>query len=383
MKEALKHILPDLRAIRHHLHQNPELSQKEYKTSKWVLEYLQKHTKAKTCIVAGTGVIAIFDSTKKGKDILLRADIDALPISEINEFEHKSTVQGVSHKCGHDGHTVMLLGVARMLEEQPIENGKVVLLFQPAEEVGKGAEAVLNDPIFQDWSFDFVFALHNLPGFKKNQIVVKENVFNATVKSLIIKLQGRTAHAAEPEKGENPSYAIAEIIQFAKALNHNFPEKDDFFLITPVHINIGEMAYGVSAGSGEIHLTIRSWDLDLFDQKCDQLLELVENECAKYSLSYDSSWTEVFYTNKNSSQANDYIRLAANRNNFEINEMSHSFKWGEDFGLFTQIYKGAMFGLGAGVDTPALHNPDYDFPDDIIETGIQQFYQIIQEITTD
>jgi metal-dependent amidase/aminoacylase/carboxypeptidase family protein len=255
-----------------------------------------------------------------------------------------------------------------------------VLLFQPAEENGMGAEAVLKDPLFQELNFDFVFALHNMPGFEKNEIVLKENIFNANVKSIIIKLHGKTAHAAEPEKGHNPALAIADILYYSAKETHNKPEDEDFFLITPIHVNMGELAYGISAGEGEVHLTIRSWDLNLLDKKCDELVNFIKRTCFINKLQVDISWTQVFFANKNDNAAIDFVRNAAIENKLNIHEKTDPFKWGEDFGLFTQKHKGAMFGLGAGIDTPALHNPDYDFPDDITAAGVQQFYQIIQEI---
>jgi amidohydrolase len=380
MKETLKNILPSLEKIRKELHQNPELSQYEYNTADRIINYLKKHSSAKVNPIANTAVIASFDSDTKGPSILLRADTDALPILEINDFEYKSNVSGVSHKCGHDGHTAMMLGVARVLSAHPIKKGKVVLLFQPAEENGMGAEAVLKDPLFQELNFDFVFALHNMPGFEKNEIVLKENIFNANVKSIIIKLHGKTAHAAEPEKGHNPALAIADILYYSAKETHNKPEDEDFFLITPIHVNMGELAYGISAGEGEVHLTIRSWDLNLLDKKCDELVNFIKRTCFINKLQVDISWTQVFFANKNDNAAIDFVRNAAIENKLNIHEKTDPFKWGEDFGLFTQKHKGAMFGLGAGIDTPALHNPDYDFPDDITAAGVQQFYQIIQEI---
>jgi len=382
MQKKLEKILPRLEKIRKELHQNPELSQNEYSTVKRIKNYLKTHCKTEILSVAETGVLAIFDSGSSGNTILLRADIDALPIQEINNFDYISNISGVSHKCGHDGHTTILLGVAELLTAFPLKTGKVILLFQPSEENGQGAAAVLQSNFFQNVSIDYAFALHNLPGFEKCQIVLKENVFNANVKSMIIKFQGKTAHAAEPEKGYNPALAIAEVVQFCDVETNNKPEQEDFFLITPIHIKMGEKAYGVSAGEGELHLTIRSWDLHLFNQKCSKLENYIAKTCKKYQLKSDISWTQEFYANKNDTQAMQYIRSAAIKNKFQILERQHPFKWGEDFGLFTQKYKGAMFGLGAGKNTPALHNPDYDFPNDILETGIQQFYQIIQEINT-
>lgn len=380
MQETINTLLPRLEKLRKELHQYPEVSEHEYETAKRIKMYLEKFTNGKVQYVAETGILVTFESDEKGKTILLRADTDALPIEEINDFEYKSTSPNVSHKCGHDGHTTMMLGVAELLTKYPIKKGKILLLFQPAEENGKGAEAVLKNSLFEHLSIDYVFALHNLPGFKKNQIVIRENNFNANVKSMIINLAGKTAHAAEPEKGHNPALAIADILHYSEKLTNNNPLQDDFFLITPVHISMGEVAYGISAGKGELHLTIRSWDLNLFEEKCNKLTNFITSTCKKYNLKNDISWTQEFYANINNPEAVEIIREAALKNKFEVHEMNHPFKWGEDFGLFTQKYTGAMFGIGAGEDTPALHNPDYDFPNEIIATGIQQFYQIINEI---
>lgn len=380
MKDLLAQIIPSLEKIRKEIHQDPEVSQLEFNTAKRIKSFLEKHSDANIKNVANTGVLAIFDSNTPGPEILLRADTDALPIEEINTFDHKSKNRSVSHKCGHDGHTTMMLGVAVLLSKQPLKKGSVTLLFQPAEENGKGAQAVLANPYFQGQSFDYVFALHNIPGVAKNKIVIKEDIFNANVKSMIVKLKGKTAHAAEPEMGYNPALAIAGILQFADNLTLNNPDNPNFFLVTPVHMQMGELAYGISAGEGELHFTTRSWNLDVLNENCKTLTGFIEDTCAEHHLTFEIEWTQAFYANRNHPKAIEIIRNAAKVNNFKIHEMSHSFKWGEDFGLFTQQYKGAMFGLGAGENQPALHNPDYDFPDEIIPTGIMQFYQIIQEL---
>ncbi|PHO00041.1 amidohydrolase, partial [Rhodobacteraceae bacterium 4F10] len=308
------------------------------------------------------------------------ADIDAFPIQEINSFEHKSVNEGVSHKCGHDGHTAILLGVAKLLTEKPLHKGKIVLLFQPSEENGRGAQSVLEDSSFKELNIDYAFALHNLPGFTKQEIVVKKNEFTSNVKSVVITLEGKTAHAAEPEKGFNPANAIAKILHFIKQETKNTPEDSDFFLATPVHITMGEKAYGVSAGYGEVHLTLRSWSTSLMNEKQQKIEQLLQKLEEKEKLNINTSWFEEFYANKNDKEAVDYIKKAATKQKLSINEITTPFKWGEDFGLFTQQFKGAIFGLGAGKDTPALHNPDYDFPDEVTVTGAQLFYNILKEV---
>lgn len=369
-----------LEKVRKELHKFPEVSEEEYETKKRIQTFLKEHTSCKVVPVAKTGLLAIFNENEEGKTVMLRADIDALPIQEVNTFEHKSVNEGISHKCGHDGHTTILLGVAKLLTENPLHKGKVLLLFQPSEENGRGAQFVLEDSSFKELNIDYAFALHNLPGFTKQEIVVKENEFTSNVKSVVITLEGKTAHAAEPEKGYNPANAIAEILHFVKKETKNTPENPDFFLATPVHIMMGEKAYGVSAGYGEVHLTLRSWSTRLMKEKQNKFEQLLQKLQEKEKLSINTSWFEEFYANKNNKEAVEYIKSAAEQLNLSINEINTPFKWGEDFGLFTQQFKGAMFGLGAGKDTPALHNPDYDFPDEITVTGAQLFYNILKEV---
>ena len=377
MRKLIEENIRLLTETRKHIHAQPELSGHEFNTQQHIIDFLEKHCSVKPLKVGSTGVLAEFEGKSPGKNVLIRGDIDALPIQEINNFEHKSTVKGVSHKCGHDGHTAIVLGLAILLSENPINRGKVTLLFQPSEENGEGAAMILNDSYFSSLEVDYAFALHNLPEFPLNEVVLKNDTFTCNVKSVFIKLEGKTAHAAEPEKGYNPAKVIASILQYSNDQTHNDPTSEDFFLITPVHVNMGKIAYGISAGHGEVHLTIRSRSTQLMEEESKKLEAFVKAICKEEFIQSQITWLEEFYANENNDEAVSFIRDAANENQLSIHEISHPFKWGEDFGLFTQRFKGAMLGLGAGKNTPALHNPDYDFPDELIPTGAQLFYTII------
>lgn len=370
-----------LTEIRKHLHAHPEVSGEEVKTAQFVYDELQKNCRPDDLVKLDChAVIARFKSDKLGKQIMIRGDIDALPIQETNEFDHRSKEEGVSHKCGHDGHTAILIGLARKLSKEKPAAGEVILLFQPAEENGDGAKAVINDPYFEDIRADFVYALHNLPGLPKGEIVIREKQFNAHVISMIIKLHGKTAHAAEPEFGHNPAMAISKLLLSSQQMVKNEAEADDFFLLTPVHLNMGEIAYGISAGYGEIHFTIRAWDPDLVRKNCLVLEELAKSVGKDEHLKVEIEYEAEFAANMNDDLAVDYLKRAVKSANLKSSVIQKAFKWGEDFGLFTQKFPGAMFGLGSGEDCPALHNPDYDFPDEITETGVKVFHQIIKEI---
>jgi amidohydrolase len=369
-----------LTALRQELHKYPEISGNEVATAKRILSFLSNYPPDTLLSnIGGHGIIAIYNGEKEGKEILFRCELDALPIAEVNTFEYKSVFKDVSHKCGHDGHMAILCGLAMQLHLKRPETGAVILLFQPAEEDGSGAAKVFNDTKF-NFKPDFAFALHNLPGYPANEIVIKNDTFTCAVNSMIIKLKGKTAHAGEPHMGINPTLAVAEIINAFNSSIQTDISRKDYGLITPIYTKVGSKAYGVSAGDGEVHFTIRSNSNAQMKELESHLETTARNIASKQQLEIAISWTESFQANENSKEAANFIRQAANSNQYVIQEKESPFSWGEDFGLFTQQFPGAMFGLGSGTTTPALHNPDYDFPNEIIATGVTIFHSISKQI---
>ncbi len=373
----------EILTLRKHLHQNPELSGFEFQTAKTIAAFLKQYSPDELLqnLGNGTGIIAVYHPDKEVKQtIMFRCELDALPIQEINEFDHRSDVDEVSHKCGHDGHMSIMCSLAKKLSEKRMKHTKVVLLFQPAEENGEGAVAIYNDSRFKELNPDQVFALHNLPGYDHHDIVVNNHTFTCAVNSIIVKLQGRTAHAGEPENGENPALAIAEIINQFNTKIQPDPTKEKFTVLTPIYITMGTEDYGISAGYGEIHYTFRRAANAEMKELEIELEEIAVKAAAKYKLQPEISWTQRFSANENDPSAVDFVRKAANDLKFNLIEREVPFQWGEDFGIFTEHFKGAMFGLGSGKETPNLHNPDYDWPDEITETGAQIFYKISEII---
>ena len=372
-------VLDQLIQLRRQIHQHPEISGEEVNTAAAVVAFFKdlKYSHIETK-VGGTGVLVTFDSGKPGKSLLFRAELDGLPIQEEGDLPYKSVDEGKGHQCGHDGHLTILAGVGAWLSENPPKRGKVHLIFQPAEENGEGAKAVMNDERFKGLKFDEVYALHNLPGYPLGQIVVKEDSFTAAVNSIIIKMKGKTSHAAEPEKGLNPSLAVAEILNGLETFQNNNPKLTDFRLITPVYVTMGSQDYGISAGDAEIHLTLRSWTNDGLAELERNVIQRAEEVCKKHHLIFDHEFLAHFYANENDQSCVDAVRNAAESAALDILEHSFPFKWGEDFGIMTTEFKGCMFGLGSGEDQPALHNPDYDFPDELIPKGIAIFTSLIK-----
>lgn len=363
--------------FRHELHQFPEISGHENETQLRIKAFVGQFNPIAIRDVGGTGLLLQYGNDNGGPVTLIRADIDALPIREVNTFDHKSQIEGVAHKCGHDGHTAILTRLASLLGEKPITTGRVYLLFQPAEETGQGAEAVLNDPGFATIQLDRVFALHNLPGFEQGLIVCKAGPFTASVLSLIVTFTGKVSHSAEPEKGINPAYLMAEFMLQAKKLQQPDPQSENFALITPVYTTMGEKSYGVSAGYGEVHLTLRTRNAQRMDQLKAQLLRLLTELSAGSGIDITTRYTEAFFANENDPEAFEQIKRSALKLGYAFMEKQEPFKWGEDFGLFTQHHKGAMFGIGNGVNSPALHNDDYDFNDKLIEPAARMFLALI------
>jgi len=371
-------MISSLQSLRHELHRHPDLSGQESATAQRIINFAQQyHPSVIIPHIGGNGLAIVYEFSGKGPCIMIRCEMDALPVEEANTFEHRSVVKSVSHKCGHDGHMAIVAGLMSRIEEQAFTKGKIVLLFQPAEETGQGAPAVLNDPLFAGIQPDYLFALHNLPGEPLHQIIMVEERFSATVQSLAIHLQGKQSHASEPEKGINPALAMAYITQrFAELVNDELKD-ESFALLTPVYSRMGAPAYGISAGVGELHYTIRTWSEEKMQKLKEKLLMIIADACATHSLQFQIDWFDFFPSAVNDARCNQIVREAAVASGLSIKEQPVPFKFGEDFGWYTAEYKSALFGIGAGVHHPALHHADYDFPDAIIETGIKMFGNII------
>ena len=369
-----------LTRLRHELHQYPEVSGNEHHTAKRILEALKSHTPDEVIHLGGTGLAAVYNGQQPGPTTLLRAELDALPITEKNNIEHISTQQGISHVCGHDGHMVSLIGVAAHLATNKPQKGRVVLLFQPAEEDGRGAIAVYKDAGFKAIKPDYVFAYHNIPGAQLGHVLLKEGVFTAAAKSIIITLTGKTSHAAEPENGHNPALAMAQITQEVLQLQNPKISAPDFALITPVYSRLGSKAYGVSAGDGELHFTLRTFSNKVMKDLDEAILRTSRSIAAAHYLEVSFSYTEEFEANENGHESIELLRTAVENGGHMATEKSEPFKWGEDFGVFTSRFKGAMFGIGSGINCPALHNPDYDFPDAILPTAVSMYIGLINQL---
>ncbi len=364
--------------LRRELHGNPELSANECRTAQRIIDFL---TPLNPDVIhdglGGTGVAFEFAGGETGPTVLLRCELDALPIQETNQIAYRSKVDGVSHKCGHDGHMAIVAGIGKELALNRPNRGRVVLLFQPAEETGQGASAVIRDPRFQDIKPDFAFALHNLPGFPLGDIIVRNGPFSSASRGMVARLLGTTAHAAQPETGLNPVEAMCRVIhQLLNIPSHVIPVEEMAF-VTVVGSRLGEKAFGTAAGSAEVWATLRSEDDETMASLVRYAGDTVEEAATAELLQHTIAYEDIFCSTVNSSQAVDIVRRSAG--NARVHEIERPFRWSEDFGRFSGISQCALFGLGAGQNVSDLHNPDYDFPDELIDPALAIFRQIIAQ----
>lgn len=364
--------------LRRTLHRNPELSGSEVETARRIEKWfapLRPDTTVRH--LGGNGVAFVFSGSAPGRTVLLRCELDALPIQETNRIPHRSIQDGVSHKCGHDGHMATLAAVGKELSANRPENGRVVLLYQPAEETGEGASAVLRDPRFAELEPDFAFAFHNVPGFPLGEIVVRSGAMTAASRGMAVSLTGVTAHAAQPETGVSPAAATCRIIERLSQTPDVVVRPDEMAFVTVVGARLGEKAFGTAPGHAEIWATLRSETDDAMSRLVGHAEQIVDQCASAENLQYEIAYEDVFRATTNSHQAVDLLLRSAEDDPVEM--LNEPFRWSEDFGEFATGTHCALFGIGAGTETPDLHNPGYDFPDELIPRAATILLRIVRQ----
>jgi amidohydrolase len=377
--ERIAGILPELVELRHTLHREPELSGQEHATARRLATVLQAQSPDQLLTeLGGTGLAAVFDGALAGPTLLLRCELDALPIQERGAGTHCSTRPGVAHLCGHDGHMATLVGVAMLLHRQPPRRGRVVLLFQPAEETAVGARTVLADPAFNPLQPDLAVAWHNIPRHPRGAVLLRSGVMASASVGLIARLEGVSAHAAHPERGNSPALAFADLIRDLSALPARVADLDTEALSTVVHARLGTVAFGTTPGEAEVMATLRAIATEDLDRLRSAATELIKRRARAAGLRHDLQWVEEFPETRNANQVVQLLRAACTRARLQPTELAQPFRWSEDFGYFTSRYPGALFCIGAGADHPPVHHPDYDFPDELIGTALQVLTSLIE-----
>lgn len=372
--------LLELTALRRALHALPERSGEEAGTARTVAHALSV-TGADRIVtgLGGHGVAAVYGGAAAGPTVMFRAELDGLPIEELGDLPHHSQVRGRAHACGHDGHMATLLALARGLGRERPARGRVVLLFQPAEENGAGAAAVLADARFQEVVPDWAFALHNLPGLPLGHVELRTGPVNCASRGMRVTLTGKTAHASMPEQGTAPTGALARLLPGLTMLGPGGPLSDEYALVTVTHARLGEPAFGIAPGRAEVWATLRT----LTDAHMARLCAAAETLCTgvaqESGLQITIGYEDVFVHCENQPEAVAVLRGALDAEGVPHTE-GEPMRASEDFGRFGQHARAAMFFLGAGERHPSLHHPDYDFPDELIPLGAAVFMRTVRSL---
>jgi amidohydrolase len=354
--------------LRHELHRYPELSGHEERTKRTLIGFLKTHTNL-DIIDRGKWFYAVRRAGEGKPNIAFRADIDAIQVEETISLPYASVNAGVSHKCGHDGHAAWLAGFA--LETDKIAPDKnLFLLFQHAEETGDGAAECRG--FIRENDITEIYAAHNMSGIPLGSVGVIYGTAHFASRGMTIHMEGTPSHAAEPEKGINPAFAIARIIDAVPGLTCSL-QYEGMVLCTIVGVDIGEKAFGISAGRGDLLLTIRAAyerELDDLRKNLEKLSLLLAGE---YGLRTAFSYNDSFPETVNNKECCDNIRSVCGLKGIRVTELKESFRASEDFGHFLKLTKGAVCYIGNGEGYPSLHTTSYDFRDENIETAVELF----------
>jgi len=373
--------IADLVALRRELHRFPDLSGEEAATARRITRELFGHPPDEIVTgLGGSGLAAIYNGAADGPTVMFRCELDALPIAETGAADYHSTKPGTGHLCGHDGHMAIIAGLARCLSRQRPARGRVVLLFQPAEETGAGAAAVINDPGFGQIAPDFAFALHNMPGLPLGHVGVREGPVNCASRGLELRLSGREAHASAPESGVSPMRALSALMPALTDLSQATLEDADFALVTVTHAQMGVPAFGIAPGAATVFATLRTRTDDAMAALMERALNIAAEAARAGGLGLEHAIHDDFAHCENDPQAVAILRRAFDRLGLAHSTEGQPWRASEDFGRFAHHARSAMFVLGAGRDRPALHNPDYDFPDDLIVLGMRIFEAVARDI---
>ncbi len=379
--------IQQLEGLRHTLHRKAEISSAEVKTAEHIATFLNSAGATEVLSkVGGTGVVGLYDSGEPGPVLVLRCELDALPITEPSDMpvDYGSESPGVSHKCGHDGHMATLCGVASALSRRPPNVGKVALLFQPAEETGEGAPAVVGDARFQALNPDYVIGFHNLPKHEMHSICLRRGTFASASEGFRIQITGAFSHSSYPEHGTSPAAAVGELLTELPQLPNRIASKGELLMLTLTQAVLGEkgpkMDFGVAPGVAEICGVIRAHEQEELEELKSMIDRLSADVCAKEKLQHTLSWHEAFPATVNHDASVTIIEQAAAAAELDVQFLEEPFRWSEDFSHYLQRYPGAFFGIGSGIDQPQLHNEYYDYPDELLPTGVNIYLAIVDSI---
>jgi len=380
IKNRLAEMHGDITEWRQDIHAHPEIRFQEHRTATLVAEKLRGFGCDEVISGVGrTGVIGIIHGRQdtSGKVIGFRADMDALPLQEVTGLPHASTVSGKMHACGHDGHTAMLLGAAKYLAETRQFDGTVALIFQPAEEGGGGAKAMIKDGMMDRWNIQEVYGMHNWPGLPAGQFAVRDGAQMAAADFFDIKVQGRGGHAALPHQAVDTTLVASHVVVALHSIAARNIDPLKTVVMSICGMRSDSDTYNVIPDQISLRGTVRYLDPEVQDVVINRLTTLAENTARAYGAEATVNYTRCVPPTINKPEYAKYAADAASAVAGDVIRDQDPVMPGEDFSDMLTERPGAFLFIGNG-DSADLHNPAYDFNDEIIPAGCSWFVEMAE-----
>ena len=369
----------EMKDWRRWMHRNPELQFDCHKTAGFVMERLRDFGVDEIHEgIATSGLVALINGQGDGPTIGLRADMDALPITETSGVDHASQVPGKMHACGHDGHTTMLLGAARYLAETRRFKGRVALIFQPAEEGGGGAEVMVKDGVLDRFGIEQVYALHNAPGIPVGHFMTTPGPIMAAADTFEIHVVGQGGHGAMPHETRDPVVAAVSIVQAIQTIvsrNHHAAE-DLVISVTQIHTGSAD---NIVPDRAYICGTVRSFDAGVQAMVIRRMQEIADGTALSYGVEVRLDFQLGYPATVNHAAETDFAADVAREisGDAAVDARSGKEMGAEDFAYMLQARPGSYLFLGQG-DGAGLHHPAYDFNDEVAPIGASFFARLVE-----
>lgn len=374
----LEQLHKDMIGWRHHLHRHPEFGFEEHSTAAFVLARLQAFgiTDMRTNI-GGTGIVATLRAGNGNKSIAFRADMDALKITEISDLAYKSENPGVMHACGHDGHTTIMLGVAKYLSENQNFDGTVHLIFQPAEEWGQGMQAMIDDGLGSEIEFEEVYGLHNMPGIPVGHFATRTGAAMGAEDNFEITIRGSGGHSSRPHEMKDALVAACSLVTELQTVVSRTIDPAEFAVVSVTELT-SDGTRNAIAGTAVLSGDVRSFDTAVSRRVEAAIFRLADGIANAHGCLSDVTYDRVFVPLINDAELTKSAAKAAcavAKKADNVDENTPRIGGSEDFARLTQTVPGNFMFIGNG-DTAQLHNPSYDFNDDALIWGLQYFTRL-------
>jgi len=380
VKNRFAEMLPEITAWRHDLHAHPEILFETHRTSAIVAEKLKEFGCDEVVTGIGrTGVVAVIEGKKNtsGKVIGLRADMDALPMQEQTDLSYKSKTDGAMHACGHDGHTSMLLGAAKYLSETRNFDGKVILIFQPAEEGGGGGREMCADGMMDRWGIQEVYGMHNWPGLPVGQFAIRPGAFFAATDTFDIEIEGKGGHAAKPHLALDTTVVASHVLIALQTIASRIVSPTEQVVVTVTGFKTSSMAYNVIPQKVHLRGTIRTMSNATRELAGKSLISIAEGTAAAFgataTVDFKPGYPMMVNSEEQTEFAAEVAKSVAGKCDFADQTMG-----GEDFAYMLEERPGAYIFVGNG-DGADVHHPKYVFKDETMPAGCSWWAEIVEQ----